>query len=307
MHTHLINAVLILFGTAFTACLALYAAWKLHLRSALIEWYKFWAEEGNRVASTAGYLTPYISRTSRAVRCLLVSIFVPLVIGPVRIVGRENLKGFKGKLVWASNHRLYFDAMLFARFFRFKAFRFMIKCDQVRGPQGFGLAWLGAISVAVPGSSARKLAQAIYASVDAEQQQDNVEVIVCPEGALHPDGVLARRFWESGVFRIAQRGQLATGIPHAIAPLYIAYDHDPAHQSLLQTWVRKTGLMRKMHQLALGKGKVEQRQFGNKAVYGATIYIGKLLPVSDLPQRPRPAMDRVFEAELELEANQKRS
>jgi 1-acyl-sn-glycerol-3-phosphate acyltransferase len=302
---HIVFAVLLTLAVTVAACSLTYAAWVLRLRAALIRWFQFWTDEGRKVATTSGYLTPYVSRTARVLRGLLAAIFTPIVVGPFKVNGLENIRGFEGRLVWSSNHQLYFDALLFARFFHWKNFRFLIKCDQVRGPQAFALAWIGAISVAVPGSSPRQLVEPIFGAVEAEKKDPDAQTVVCPEGALHPDGVLQRHFWESGVFRIAQRAERATGVPYAIVPVYIAYDHDPAHQSLVQWFVRKSGLMRKMHQLALGKGKVAQHQFGDKAVYGATFYIGKPLPVADLPKRPRPAMDMVFQAELELEAQSK--
>lgn len=306
---HLTNILLIvLLGTVgFLVAVAslTYAAWVFWWRKALSNWFAYWTEEGKNVATIPGYVTPPVSRTARTVRAMLARIAVPLVVGPIKVVGRKNLKSFKGRLVWSSNHILYFDALVFAFFFFLKNFRFMIKIDQVRGPQAFGLAWIGAIPVAVPGSSAWDLVQAIFGSVEAEEQEESLEVIVCPEGGLQVDGVLVRKKWQSGVFRHATLAQIATGVPHAVVPIYLDYDYNPQHESLVQSLVRKSGLMRKMHQLALTKGKVEQRQFGGKAIYGATVYIGRPIPVDELPKRPRAAMDVIFQATVELETQAK--
>src|ERR1700733_1010089 len=116
---HIIIAVLLTLAVALAACTLTYAAWVLWLRAALIRWFKFWTEEGRKVAATSGYLTPYLSRTACILRGIVAAIFTPLVVGPLTIIGRENLKGFAGRLVFSSNHQLYFDALLFARFLRF--------------------------------------------------------------------------------------------------------------------------------------------------------------------------------------------
>lgn len=272
--------------------------------AAAIARFNFWKKEGAKLQQS-GYLPPAPPLLGRLVFRFITRLARFVMIGPVKVIGRNNLN-YKGRLIIAPNHQFEMDFAMVAA--AVPDFHYMTAIEELQGIRGTLGAWTGAYGVdrKQPGEAV------IDASTQLLIRQPNSRVLIFPQGKLiaqwkwdkvTPDGkrtpdaklvhdsYLRPDDFKTGSVRILTKTKaLIDGQPAAILPLGIFYKRDCKDA----TW---------FHRLLLRAGfKWFRRAFG-KSHYGGTIVIGEPIAVESLPSDPREATELVrtkIQAALEL-------
>lgn len=238
---------------------------------------QFWLREG-RSMKQSGYLTPAPSIFARAFFRVSTRILAYLGIGPIEVIGRENLK-VRGRKIFAANHQfeLDFAAILVAVRCHF---RYMTKASELTGLRAPFGAWTGSIPVdtSVPQGGENALNASVASMVEGEARR----FLIFPQGRLVTDNVLQIEDMRTGAVRLTRHVYEETDEePTFLIPMAIHY-HSRRKASVSHFFLAPL-----------------RRMFGVTR-YGAVVVIGKPIPAADLSQNPAVANALLFERLREL-------
>lgn len=239
---------------------------------------RFWLGEGRKMQQS-GYLAPAPSFVGKLFWAVTTRIMGYLLIGPIKVVGRENLK-VKGRKIFAPNHSFPLDFIPVAVSTR-KSCRYMTKSSELKGLRGAFGAWTGAIPVNTKVEGGGEAA--LNASIDALLEESDNCFLIFPQGALLDE--IKREDFKTGSVRLAHSVHTdSEGEPCFYIPMALHYLREP-HQKPFSH--RILGRLRKL--------------FG-KPNYGALVIIGEPIPAASLPEDANAATDVVFERIRALKA-----
>jgi 1-acyl-sn-glycerol-3-phosphate acyltransferase len=218
-------------------------------------------------------------------RMTLGKMFVFLVIGRLRVIGREHLR-YRGRLIVAPNHQTERDAILMPFLMRMRQARYFIAKNQALGFLAPLVAWLGGI--VVEHATRRGPIAALMTAIKAMIAELITDFIIFPQGKLVRDNVLKREDFFAGVTVLGIKVAAEGGMPLAYLPVGIYYDRDPEHRTVLHKLLNAVG--------------VPFRTFFGEAISGAVVVIGDPIPVSCLSDDKDEAMDVLFERICTLSA-----
>lgn len=248
--------------------IALFVGWRV----------RFWLAEGRKMQES-GHLAPAPSLAARLFWSILTHLIGYLMIGPIKVVGRHNLRR-RGRLIFGPNHQFPLDFDLVAIATR-RSFRYMTKTSELKGLRGPFGAWTGAIPVntKVPGGGEA----ALNASIEALIEGRNNCFLIFPQGKLLD--TIERQDFRTGFARLAQATYEETdGECCFVYPMALIYLRDPRHKTLSH--------------YVFGRLR---RLFGPQN-YGAIVIIGEGIPAQDLPADPERATDILCQRIQELHA-----
>jgi 1-acyl-sn-glycerol-3-phosphate acyltransferase len=252
-------------------------------------WFSFWQLQGWLLSHRSGHFAPMITAAPRYIRWMVGCVVAAFFVGPVRIIGRENLSNIKGRVIITPKHVIETDAVLVAKLARSLKVRFMIAIDQTTFPRGAPLAWMGAISVGYDKTNpALSSANAAKSAVKTMTQEKDSILLVFPEGKLDKNNALERKNFRNGFNRIGRAcQQLRPEQSWGVLPVDVEYERDPAKATRFQRLVEKLGI---------------SRSFLGNTVYGATVRYGEVIPFEDLPFDEDASTDVLFTALVGLRA-----
>lgn len=258
--------------------------WALLFISALtilcaVRWVAYWLAEGKLVLE-AGHLSPRPSVFSRVIRWLFGRAFVFLFVGPVRVIGAANLH-YRGRIIALANHQIEADAILSIRYLlKLRHARYFIAGNQAVGVRAPLVAYTGGIVVDKTQKDGGS--KALNAAMQAMEREQDASFVIFPQGRLVRDNKLERKDFFPGVVLLGKKTAATARGPVAYVPVGVYYDHDPAHASMFQRFVRRF----------IWRGF---RKFFGQDLYGATIVAGDPIPVESLPVDVDRALDILFE------------
>jgi 1-acyl-sn-glycerol-3-phosphate acyltransferase len=252
-------------------------------------WFSFWQLQGWLLSHRSGHFAPMITAAPRYIRWMLGCVVAAYFVGPVRILGKENLQNIKGRVIITPKHVIETDAVLVAKLARSFKVRFLIAINQTSFPRGAPLAWMGAISVGYDKTNpALSSANAAKSAVKTMTQEEDSILLLFPEGKLDKENSLERGNFRNGFNRIGRAcQQICPEQNWGILPVDVEYERDPAKATRFQRMIAKLGI---------------SRTFLGNTVYGATVRYGKVIPVASLPSDEDSSTDVLFAALVGLRA-----
>ena len=250
-------------------------------------WFAYWQRQGWLLSHRSGHYAPMISKAPRLLRWATGCLGARLFVGPVKVVGWENLANFKGRLIVTPKHVIETDAALVAKLARSLKMRFLIAINQTSGLRGAPLAWMGAISVGYDKNNpALAAANATKSAVETMTREEDSILLMFPEGKLDKENVLVRENIRAGAIRIGKACQAKR--PEQdwhILPVDVQYVRDPAQATPFQRLLKKLRI---------------NRAFLGNTVYGATVTFGTPMRIADMPADETACTDQLFEAFVAL-------
>lgn len=232
---------------------------------------KFWWEEGKKLQIT-GHLPPPMTFLARRFHRFAARLLTFLFVGPIRVIGRENVKQ-SGRVLVLGNHQFEMDFAVTATALR-RAFRHLGTASEMQGMRGMLAAWTGHYAVQSEAGKAKgagigEVVVETTASILA--QRPDAWVLYYPQGKLVRENILRAEDFRTGAARSLNRTvEKIHGEQLSVLPVAINYDRDAAHATWFHRLVSKLGL----------KGF---RKYGKIRTYGATVVIGKAIPIAQLP------------------------
>lgn len=252
----------------------------------------FWINEGQKLQST-GYLPPVPSIFGRSLLRLLSRIGCCLFVGPIKVVGEENIS-INERLVVISNHQFPLDFMVLACALPF-SFRHLAKAEEVRGWRAPLAACTGHFAVDVENGKAKSGLgpMAVDTCVRVLTHDTDNRLLIFPQGKIVAENKLTADDFRTGVMRAAQIAM--EKMPYSlfsIQPVAIQYQRGPEQAAFLS-------------QLA---AKLDLRNFDGVTNYGAIVTIGKQILITQLPNEVKQATQTLrIEIQNLLEKNGKES
>ncbi len=105
---------------------------------------RFWMNEGKKLAK-GGYLPPPPTFFGRWAYRLATKLGCFLVVGPVKVIGRQNAR-YPGRLIIVPNHQFEFDFAVVSRALPY-AYRQLAVASEVSGFRSAIAAWVGFCAV----------------------------------------------------------------------------------------------------------------------------------------------------------------
>lgn len=246
-------------------------------------WFIYWQRQGWLLSHRSGHYAPMISALPRFLRWVTGCLVARIFIGPVKVIGEENISLCKGRVIVVPKHVIENDAALVAKLARTRKIRFVVAINQTEGVRGAPMAWMGAISVGYDKTNpAMSAANATRNAVDAMTNETDTILLIFPEGALDKENILKREKFRSGAVRIARACKTRDSTQEwFLLPVDIVYEYDVAKATSFQKKLAKLGISRRL--------------FGH-SVYGATVTFAQPIAVSTLPDDENLATDRLFDA-----------
>jgi hypothetical protein len=250
-------------------------------------WVIYWQIQGWLLSHRSGHYAPMISILPRLLRWAVGCMAARIFVGPVRVIGFEKVKNFKGRLIVTPKHVIETDATLVARMARSWKVRFLMAIDQTAGLRGAPLAWMGAISVGYDNTNpALSAANATKSAVETMTREKDSVLLLFPEGKLDKPNILVRENFRAGAVRIAKACQAKCAHQDwHILPVDVQYECDPS---------KATRFQRMLKRLHIPRG------FLGNTVYGATVTFGDPIKVATLPDDETQSMDQLFGAFVSL-------
>ena len=233
----------------------------------------FWINQGQKLQNT-GYLPPTPSIFGRSLLQLLSRIGCCLFVGPIKVVGKENIS-IDERLVVISNHQFPLDFMVLTCALPF-SFRLLAKTEEVRGWRAPLAACTGHFAVDVENGRAKSGLGplAVDTCVRVLTHDTDNRLLIFPQGKIVAENKLTADDFRTGVMRAAQ---IAMGkMPYSlfsIQPVAIQYQRDPEQAAFLSRLAAKLGL----------------RNFDGVTNYGAIVTIGKQILITQLPNDVKQA------------------
>lgn len=239
----------------------------------------FWVREGKRM-QTAGYLPPEPSWFGRTFYTVVCKIGARIACGPITVIGRENAD-YDGRLAVVPNHQhgLDFAVIRVAMPWPYRQIGALKEAARFPGMATLS-AWIGTFTVPVQGGKAGTGGQAAIAACARYLTRRLAKLLIFPQGKLVFDNVLRSTDFRTGAVRALQAAQLmiTDGDVPAFLPVAIYY-----HPSTSATNMFRRGINWLWRKLLSG--------YNSGPVCGATVVIGKPIPISDLPTDIRQATE----------------
>ena len=272
-------------GWITTAQFAGHIHWWWVFDGIVAAWVIFWIVQGYLLSHRSGYFAPQLSCAPALVRYAVATLAGWYFIGPIIIRGQEHLKVVDGDILIGPNHQIEADAIGVGVGLKRRFVRFLIAINQTAGIRAPFFAWFGAISVGYSkdnkaGAAAEAAVEALVA--EAKRRWNRMVVfLMFPQGALYRTDQWDRKQFFKGLCRIAREANAQTGRNYWLVPVVAVYDYDPTHAIWFHRFLeQRLGLKRK---------------FLGHRIYRLTIYIGKPLLRSSLPDDDDLAMDKFYE------------
>jgi 1-acyl-sn-glycerol-3-phosphate acyltransferase len=261
----------------------------LHIRRR----FRFWKGEAQKLLE-GGYLPAPSTFWARITFSLVCRLLVFMAVGPVKVVGRHNER-YNGRLLIGPNHTFNLD---------FAVTRVAVGChytqvakhDELKGKRALLAAWVGTIAAKVEGGvAARGKGNAVVeAAAHYLASTRLARLLIYPQGKLVEDNVLRCDDFRTGAARSLNQAaeQLDNDQPLAYLPVALHYKRDRADATLFHRFVELMALvvppLRKFR-LWVDTTRAED---GSKIVrkrrhYGASVVVGKPVPIGELPDDPR--------------------
>lgn len=236
---------------------------------------RYWLSEGEKIKHP-GYTSPHVSSWARVIRLRLGRLVAYLKVGRLVVIGKENLN-YPGRLLITPNHQNEKDAVAMTAALGTRHYRFLMAVDQITPIRAPLVAWLGGIAVHEnnPGASVR-------AAINALKAEQDSSILIFPQGRLVKDNTLSREDFFSGALMIGKHAAKKSKAPFALLPMAIYYHRRPDHATLLFKLADRFGIS-------------WFSTWFNETTYGATVAIGKPIPLSELPDDLDAATDVLFE------------
>jgi 1-acyl-sn-glycerol-3-phosphate acyltransferase len=233
----------------------------------------FWINEGQKLQST-GYLPPAPSIFGRSLLRLLSRIGCCLFVGPIKVVGEENIS-INERLVVISNHQFRLDFMVLTCALPY-SFRHLAKAEEVRGWRAPLAALTGHFAVDVEYGRAKSGLGSLAVDTCVRVLTHDIDnrLLIFPQGKIVAENKLTADDFRTGVMRAAQIAM--EKMPYSlisIQPVAIQYQRDPEQAAFLSQLAAKLGL----------------RNFDGVTNYGATVTIGKQILITQLPNDVKQA------------------
>lgn len=222
--------------------------------------FQFWRRHAGHMQES-GYLVPPSTVPARLAWRVLTRLAVYLVVGPIKVSGRNNLN-VSGRKIYVPNHQFELDFAMTAVATR-SACPIMTSAEVLKPPIAALLAaWTGAIPVNVHQEDGGQ--KALDASIQTLLRSPEAEFIVFPQGKLLDD--LSLEDFKPGAARMqAEVARLTGGEPVFLIPVHIAYARNARFKPFSHLFLRK---------LRGAMGKVN---------YGGNVCIGR--PIAFDPAR----------------------
>lgn len=230
---------------------------------------------------TAGYLPPEPSWFGRNFYTAVCRIGTRIACGPVQVIGKENAQ-YEGRLAIVPNHQhgLDFAVVRVAMPWPYRQIGALKEAARLPGMATLA-AWIGTFTVPVQGGKASTGGQAAIDACARYLSQRRInKLLMFPQGKLVFDNILRSADFRTGAVRALQAAQLMVhdGVEPAFLPVAIYYHPPTEATSLFRRVVNK--LWRKF-----------LSGYASGPVCGATVVIGKPIPISALPTDIRQATE----------------
>ena len=241
---------------------------------------RFWVLEGNKMR-TAGYLPPEPSWFGKVFYSSVCRVGARIACGPITVIGRENAD-YNGRLAITPNHQhgLDFAVVRVAMPWAYRQIGALKEVARLPGMAAVS-ASIGTFSVPVQqGKAGAGGLAAINACARYLAQRVSNKLLMFPQGKLVFDNVLRPEDFRTGAVRALQAAQLliTNGNVPAFLPVAIYY-----HPSTRATNVFRKGINWLWRKLLSG--------YTSGPVCGATVIIGKPIPINELPTDIRAATE----------------
>jgi len=258
----------------------------------------FWIYQGKKLQQT-GYMPPPSSRFARWFYKRACSAFCWLFVGPVKVIGAENAR-FDGRGLLLPNHQFAMDFAVVGHSTPY-SYRQVAKAKELAGLlRGTLAAWIGTVGVQVEGGKAQDGASntVIETGKNILLKSHGARLLLFPQGMLVFDNVLRPNEFRTGATRISAATLAEIGDqPFSIQPMAVHYKRDPKDATRLTRIIHGLGLkgFRRWSDYELIKNEDGSKTKKPRVytTYGATVVIGKPIPVSSLPRDPRQAIEAV--------------
>ncbi|MBY0551959.1 MAG: 1-acyl-sn-glycerol-3-phosphate acyltransferase [Candidatus Obscuribacterales bacterium] len=238
--------------------LACYLVWRV----------AYWVRQGRKMRQS-GFLPPEPTRCARLTLGFASRLLLFLGVGPVKVIGAENARRHRGRLLITPNHTFELDFAMVRRALGF-GFRFMTHTHQLRGFQGILGAWTGAIPVEPEKKGGGDAA--VDAAVNMFKSSPVAKMLMFPQGKLVRDNVIRPEDFRWGFAKISHRTAAETDADDmAVLPMALLYLRDVRDRH----WT---------HFLL-----APLRRWWGVTNYGGIVVIGEPILVKDLPEDPSEA------------------
>ncbi len=267
---------------------------------------RFWMNEGKKLAK-GGYLPPPPTFFGRWAYRLATKLGCFLVVGPVKVIGRQNAR-YPGRLIIVPNHQFEFDFAVVSRALPY-AYRQLAVASEVSGFRSAIAAWVGFCAVdGERGKAKGKAGAEAVIEAGAKILTHDKAFLMFPQGILVRDNELRKEEFRTGWIRILNRA--ADNVDKselAALPIGIVYHRDPKQATWghrLANRINFPGFLLRLIGLAgfrVWVSKVTNPLPGEptKIVtknYGATVVVGKPIPLKDLPADIHEATEALRQA-----------
>jgi 1-acyl-sn-glycerol-3-phosphate acyltransferase len=273
---------------------------------------RFWINEGKKMAK-GGYLPPPPTFFGSLAYRLATKLGCFLVVGPVKVIGRENAR-HPGRLIVVPNHQFEFDFAVTTQALPY-AYRQLAVASEVSGIRSAIAAWVGFCAVdGERGKAKGKAGAEAVIETGAKILTHDKAFLMFPQGLLARDNMLRKEEFRTGWIRILNRaGESVPKEELAALPIGIVYQRDPKRA----TWghrfanaINFPGFLLRLIGFAgfrVWVSKVTNPLPGEptKIVtknYGATVVVGKPIPLKDLPADIHEATE-VLRAAIQAEVD----
>mgnify|MGYP001202445610 CR=1 FL=1 len=265
----------ILYGS-IAALVALVLIWR----------FSFWYGEGRKLVRD-GYLPPNPTFFGQLALRSISKLMCKLFVGPIKVIDRSNAR-FNGRLNILPNHQFPLDFMVVASALPY-GYRHLGTVSEMKNPLRATLsAFAGFFAVNTEGGKAQSGGQAVVeACGKCLGLHRKSRLLMFPQGKLVQDNVLRPEDFRTGAIRAMHAARDHFGCPTetlAVLPMAVHYKRDPKDAD----W---------FHKLVVALGWKSFRKFKyydeTATNYGAVVVIGRPIPLADLPEDPREAIEVV--------------
>lgn len=256
----------------------------------------YWVNEGMKLKNLPGYVPPK-SRLGQHLMNFASPILVWWGVGPVQVVGLENIRKAQHIRLVATNHQLQWDFAVLQKVLPFIT-RNLIAENQLTGIRKPLAALTGTICVRYSRKEGRETVQdgksVVSLSVQMLAANRSECLSIFPQGQMYRDNQLRPDAFGTGAVRIMRQLAQCTGASEMdILPVGIHYLRHPDQASGIQRLLLElaqvppsAGFVRRLlSRLLLSAGTRQFRSTAGQTNYGAIVVVGEPIPFAKLPDQ----------------------
>lgn len=237
-----------------------------------------------------GYLPPHPTFVGQWFLRIISKIATRLFVGPVKVIHRSNASKFNGRLHILPNHQFPLDFTVVGKSLPY-GFRHLGTAGQMKGAlRGTLAAFCGFFAIKTERGKATEKGggeKAVNAMGLALARHPRSRVLTFPQGTLVEGNVINQEDFRTGPIRacyvaIEQHGVKKDEI--GVLPMAVHYLRDPRQRTLMHRLINCLGWK------TFRSFKMFDQTTQN---YGAVVVIGEPIPMSDLPEDPRAAINHI--------------